>query len=497
VYRIHHLSFGDNNKPAYNVPAQFFQIGFPYVIAAAARGHRTMQSSYDVVIIGAGMAGIAAAEALSRHGAGRIALVDSGPPLALTSDKSTECYRNFWPGPDEAMLAFMNDSIAELTEHAASSGDRFLMQQRGYLFATAQRSEVEQLERQAEQVEDFGGGRLRRHNGNSTIAYPASPATGTDPTLDGADLITDPIMIREHFPYLSNTTVGVLHARRCGAVSAQQLGMYLLETGRDAGVEWVAGEFIGIDTAAGSLSQVHIATAQGTITLQSPSLVLAPGPHLKASALAVGIELPVRVEKHVKISVPDPLGVIPRDAPLIIWNDAIDLPWTEDEREALAASPETERLLQTFPAGVHGRPVGAGDQVLMYWTYDCETLDKPEFPIEPDPFLPEVTLRGMAEMVPGLQRYLDPMPRPYADGGYYTKAPDNRPLIGPLQIPGTFVCGAFSGYGIMASPAAGKLIAAIMLGKAQPTYSSAFDPNRFQDPAYIEKITGLSTSGQL
>ena len=41
--------------------------------------------------------------ALEAAGAGRIALIDNGAPLALTSDKSTECYRNFWPGPDRAM----------------------------------------------------------------------------------------------------------------------------------------------------------------------------------------------------------------------------------------------------------------------------------------------------------------------------------------------------------------------------------------------------------
>ena len=65
-----------------------------------------------IVICGAGIAGIAAAYYLTRdHGARDIVLVDEGAPLSLTSDKSTEAYRNWWPGPDTAMTAFMNRSL--------------------------------------------------------------------------------------------------------------------------------------------------------------------------------------------------------------------------------------------------------------------------------------------------------------------------------------------------------------------------------------------------
>ena len=65
------------------------------------------------------------------------ALIDMGPPLALTSDKSTECYRHWWPGPGDAMVALMNRSIDLMEAHAERSGNRFLMSRRGYVFATA------------------------------------------------------------------------------------------------------------------------------------------------------------------------------------------------------------------------------------------------------------------------------------------------------------------------------------------------------------------------
>ena len=457
------------------------------------------RETYDAVVVGAGIAGIAAAHALSTAGIGRIALVESGPPLGLTSDKSTECYRNFWPGPDDAMLRLVDDSIDRMMAHAQRSGDRFLMRQQGYLFATARPEEVDVLAAQATQLEAYGGGPLRAHDGASAnaCAYPASPGGSIDPSLNGTDLITDRDMIRRLYPYISDDTVGVLHARRCGALSAQQLGMYLLEETLAAGTQLVVAEFTGIETSGGRLSRVLCKGGDGDRHLETNTLVLSPGPHLKAAAAKAGTDLPVSVEKHIKISLSDPEGVVPRDAPLVIWNDPIELDWSGEEREMLAAAPETQRLLDRFPAGVHGRPVGAGDQVLMYWTYDCELLDAPEFPIEPDPFLPEVTLRGMAVLIPGLSVYLDPMPRPFVDGGYYTKTADNRPLIGPLSVPGTFVCSAFSGYGIMASCAAADLLAAHVQGTERPDYAGAFDVSRFSDPDYVSKIGDLAASGQL
>ena len=54
----------------------------------------------EVVICGAGIAGIAAAYHLAvGRGVRGIVLIDERPPLSLTSDKSTECYRNCGRAP--------------------------------------------------------------------------------------------------------------------------------------------------------------------------------------------------------------------------------------------------------------------------------------------------------------------------------------------------------------------------------------------------------------
>ncbi|MBM3522040.1 MAG: FAD-binding oxidoreductase [Alphaproteobacteria bacterium] len=450
---------------------------------------------YDAMVCGAGIAGIAAAHALSEAGLKRVALVEPGPVLGLTSDKSTECYRNWWPGPGDAMVALMNRSIDLMTEHARRSSDRFVMNRRGYVYATARREMIETFERQALEAAELGAGPLR-HVTSRAAYIPAEPQ-GFEGTLDGADLLLDRDLIREHFGYLNADTVAVLHARRCGSLSAQQLGMHLLESARSRGVELIAAEFLGAETTAGRISGARLRAGEREFTLGTSALVLATGPHIKATAEKLGVALPIFVEKHIKISVADPLGVVPRSAPLIIWTDPIDLPWSAEERDALAQDDDTRRLLAEFPAGVHGRPVGAGDQVLMYWTYDCPQDDRPSFPLTWDPYLPEITLRGMAVLVPGLAAYFDPMPRPFVDGGYYTKTRENRPLIGPLPLPGAYVCGAFSGFGIMASCAAGELLAKHVTGATLPSYAAAFDLRRYDDPAYRTLLETWDDSGQL
>ena len=78
------------------------------------------QAAKKIVVCGAGMAGVAAAYSLAvEYGHDDIVLVEAAQPLSLTSDKSTEAYRNWWPGPDQAMTAFMNRSIDLIRRHRA------------------------------------------------------------------------------------------------------------------------------------------------------------------------------------------------------------------------------------------------------------------------------------------------------------------------------------------------------------------------------------------
>src|SRR5687768_4502995 len=118
----------------------------------------------EVVICGAGIAGVALAYHLAvRRGMAGVVLVDERPPLSLTSDKSTESYRNWWPGPGNDMVAVMNRSIDLLEELARESGNVFRMNRRGYLFATADPARVPAFVAAAAEAASLGAGAARLH----------------------------------------------------------------------------------------------------------------------------------------------------------------------------------------------------------------------------------------------------------------------------------------------------------------------------------------------
>ena len=460
-----------------------------------------MNRTADAIVCGAGIVGIACAWHLAaRHGLRRVAIVDERPPLSLTSDKSTECYRNWWPGPGDAMVSLMNRSVDWLEELAAASENRFHLNRRGYLFATADPERVAAFEAAGREAESLGAGPLRRHDASRSADYVPHQPNGYTGAPDGADLIVDRALIHRHFPWLSPDVAAVLHARRCGWLSAQQLGMYLLEEARRHGAFLVNGRVDEVLEAGGRAEGVRVSLRDGgEERIASPVFVNAAGPFAKQVAGWLGADLPVWFERHVKMSFADRERAVPRDAPLFIWADPIRLPWSDEERGALGEDPEGRALLEPFPAGAHGRPDGGpdADTLILYWTYEEEKRSEPEFPFDWDPRYPEIVLRGMSRMLPALERYFGRLPRPWIDGGYYVRTQENRPLVGPLPLEGSFVCAAFSGFGIMGSCAGGELLAAHVTGGPLPPWAAAFALSRYDDPEYRALLDDWPADGQL
>ena len=453
-----------------------------------------MSAASKVVICGAGIAGIAAAYQLAVvHGVSNVTLVEAGNPLSLTSDKSTEAYRNWWPGPDWQMTAFMDRSIDLIEEIARATDNRINLNRRGYLFATADAGKIDFLAEMAQLAASRGAGAARFHD-TASSGYVPSPERGFDTALNGADIITDRELIRRHFPYLAPETVAVAHARRAGWLSAQQLGAVMLEMARERGVKLVRGKIVGVDVSD-RVRGVTVEDDGAHHSLEATHLVLAAGPMQQEMARMAGVQLPIYAERHHKVSFADTDGV-PRSAPMMIWLDAQYLPWSEEERAALEDDDEARWLLQEFPAGVHGRPDG-GHATLVLFNHHGEAV-APEFPLpEPPQHYAEIAMRGMSTMVPGLRAYAGKPTRPYVDGGYYVKTRENRPLIGPTPIEGLHVSCGYSGFGVMASCAGGDLIARHITGAALPDYAPAFQLSRYQNPEYISLIDRWGDGGQL
>ena len=271
--------------------------------------------------------------------------------------------------------------------------------------------------------------------------------------------------------------------------------MYMLEMARELGVRYETGEVQGVEAAGGGVRSVSLANGE---QIGCEFFVNAAGPFLKPVGEMLGVDLPVQAELHLKVTFKDHLQVLDREAPLLIWGDTQTLPWEADEMDALRADEETRWLTEPFPPGVHIRPEGIGESqtVMMLWDYNARCMP-PTFPPPADELYAEVVLRGLSTMLPGLRRYLERAPRPYIDGGYYMKTPENRLLAGPLPVEGAYVLGALSGFGIMSSCAAGELLAAHVAGGALPSYAPAFSPERYSDPGYQANLSSLDLSGEL
>jgi glycine/D-amino acid oxidase-like deaminating enzyme len=450
----------------------------------------------DIVICGAGVAGLATAYHLAvRQGIKQIVIVDERHPLSLTSDKSSECYRNWWPGPGPEMIRLMNRSIDLLEELAVESDNFFDMNRRGYVFLTADPHYAQQMKDQAETISQLGAGPLR------TGSYQPAPAEGYTDQPTGADFMADTAGIHHIFPFLTEDVCGMLHPRRCGWLSAQQLGIYLLRQAQAQGAELVKGRVTEIEIVDGRIHTIHIQTSSGLQAIQTRHFVNAAGPLQRHVGQMMGVDIPVFCEMHHKIAFADHLNIVPRHVPMMIWEDPIALPWSEAEQTVLAEDESTRYLLQPFPGGVHFRPEGGRDSttLIALWTYHLDHLEVPVWPPpRPDPNFTDIVLRGLARMIPGLSVYFERMNKPFIDGGYYCKTRENRPLACPLPVEGAYLTGALSGFGIMACLAVAELTAAYISHTSLPGYAPAFHPDRYQDAAYQKLLaTWEATSGQL
>jgi glycine/D-amino acid oxidase-like deaminating enzyme len=443
-----------------------------------------MHTSADVVVCGAGIAGVAAAYNLAvKHGFKRVVLVDEREPLTLTSDKGTQGYRNWWPGPDDAMFKLVSRSIDLLEETALESGNIFRMNRRGYVFATADEARVAEYESTAAQVSSFGMGPVRVHRAPGE--YQAPRAEGFLDQPRGADILSGDAL-RSAFPYLASDAVAALHVRRAGTMNAVVLGGWWMKRAQAHGAAFVRDKVVGIDAPGGRVSAVRLASGG---TIETTRVVVAAGPAVHEVGRMFGLELPVFHELHFKVTFRDTDQVVPRNAPFLIWSDPMTLAWNADERARLGQSDEGRRVMDQLPGGVHLRPVDLshGDELYLIWTYETEFkpyLWPPTF----SEHAAAVVLRGVAQMVPGMARYIARGAVGIVDGGYYCKTRENRPLIGPLPIEGAYVVAALSGSGLMGAAACAELAALHVAEQPLPDYARAFSPSRYDDPDYLAMI---------
>ncbi len=453
-----------------------------------------MQSSANTVICGAGIAGAAAAFHLSKSkSAGKVVVIDSREPFTLTSDKGTQGYRNWWPGPDDTMFKLVSRSIDLLEESAMSCENAFRLNRRGYLFATSQEKEFAKLVDTARTVSGYGMGEVRFHDNDAN--YERARAEGFASSLTGVDILTGNA-VHEAFPHLSSSTIAAVHVRRAGWLNSVAFGSWLLQQSAAAGVSIVRDRVVGVDTTGGAVKGVLLSSGD---RISCESFVAAAGPELPEIAKLLDIRIPVFHELHSKLTFRDSDLALPRDLPFVIWCDAMQLDWSNDERLQLVSESGGEKLLGVLPGGVHLRPadLANGDELYLIWTYETQSLEYSWPPTFSD-WYGRAVLRGASVMLPALRKYVGNTAIGRVDGGYYCKTKENRPLVGPLEVKGAYVIGALSGSGLMSAHACGELIAAHVTSSPLPEYARWLLPSRFSDPSYQKLVSGWDAlSGQL
>lgn len=449
----------------------------------------------NVVVVGAGITGISAAYYLCvAHQVRDVVLIDPNPPMSFTSAQSGENYRNWWPHP--VMTAFTDDSIDLMEQVARDSDNRLNMTRRGYALATRENPDalIEELHR------GYGANSessIRIHVADTPDAYHFDPSAGWEGSPDGVDVLRDQDLIRRTFPTYADDVSTVIHIRRAGDISGQQLGQYMLERLRESGGRLITGSVASVDSSDAFLLDVsgHDEIRQ----IRCEKIVNAAGPFAAEVAEMVGVTLPVTNVFQQKIAFEDRAGVIPRTMPFSIDLDAQTIDWSDEETELLRQDPETAWLTERMPGAIHCRPDGGehGRWIKLGWAYE-QNPTAVQWEPQVDDHFPEIVLRGASRLIPRLKTYYGALPRQMTHyGGYYTMTDENWPLIGPMGVEGSYVVGALSGFGTMAACAAGSLCAKWVVGDDLPDYAADLSLARYENAPLLAALAEMQSKGVL
>lgn len=454
----------------------------------------------EIVVIGAGIVGIATAYYLcARHEKASLLLIDSRQPMSFTSAQSGDNYRNWWPHP--TMTEFTDYSIDLMEQIAAESSNVINMTRRGYVLAT-RNSNIEELVVGLQVgYKSSGSDQIRLHEAASAASYKPPDSENWETAPAGVDVLSNQKLIRKTFPTLSKDIANVVHIRRGGDISGQQLGQYMLEKIRAVGGKRLSARVrsVGVDQRFG----VEIEGPNGIEQINADVLVNAAGPFAGDIAAMIGVELPIENVYQQKIAFEDTKGAIPRQLPFTIDLDDIEFDWTDEERAFLSEDAETSWLTERLPGGAHCRPEGGdrGTWVKLGWAFNKKiSVPKQDLANEPQmhPQYPEIVMRAATRLHPALRAYADDFPTRFSHyGGYYPMTRENWPLIGPLGVEGAYVAGALSGFGSMSACAAGAICAAWISGDDLPDYASQLSMARYSDNELMAELANAPSKGLL
>jgi glycine/D-amino acid oxidase-like deaminating enzyme len=362
-------------------------------------------ASCDVVIVGGGIEGTAAAWALTRRGAGSVTVLERQTVGSGGTGKSSGIVRCHYGIPSLAAMAWKGVAVFE--NAVEIFGEDIGFRQAGYIVGVGAPN-LGALEANVAMQQGLG---------IETRLVSPSEVAGLWPALAGAADLSD----FSAFAYEPRGGYGDGYrtaqafagaARRAGAIIRQGTA--------------VAGVIVRHDRVSG------VRLADGG-TLSTGSVVVAAGPWSVALVSPLGIDLPVRAcrEQILLIKPGAPTGRQP------VFSDLVSLQYV--------------------------RPEASGE--LLFGNSDLSTLewaDPDSYRNSADPEFTERAVTRLAHRFPGLGDAA--VSSSYA--GCYDVTPDFNPVISAMPIEGLFVAAGFSGHGFKISPAVGELTADLVCSGA-------------------------------
>jgi len=360
----------------------------------------------DLVIVGGGIVGAATAFFACRAGLRTIVLEKRSALATLTTARSLEAFRAQFEDP--ADVAMMRESISvfeNFAEGVGVPGHAISLHQQGYLFVS----------REAE-----GPARV-------AVRVAGQKAAG----LDDVECLTGE-EARRRFPYLAPEVTAAAFRARDGWLASHEV-TYGFAHGSGARF-FVETEATGFETASGRLKGVL--TSRGRV--DAPRCVIAAGPFSARVAAKAGVTLPVSpVRRHRAGIKTHPL--IPRDAPM-----TVDL-----------------------ESGAHWRPEGPG--AYLGWSRALpEEPREPQDDVPADWRFPAIVLAEVAGVSPFWEVVVEGLSKTNVtvEAGLYELTPDAKPIVGAGGgAEGLYVNTGYSGHGVMGSPAGGRLLVDLLLGR--------------------------------
>ena len=385
-----------------------------------------MKHTADAVIIGGGCMGASVAYHLTRRGLTDIVLVERETLLATGSTgRNAGGVRHQFS--NQANIRLSIESIRLLERFADEVGHTIDFHQDGYLFLLASDESVDAFRRNVA---------VQRSLGVDVDWLDAVEAARRVPglTVDGIRAAT--FCRRDGIADPNGVTMGF-------AKAAQARGATIA---RDTAVT-------GIRVEADRVAAVH--TTRGDIA--TPVAVNAAGPHAREIGHMAGVDLPVDpYRRHIFIAAFKPAaGAAP------------------------AAVPDSRIMVIDFDTTFYFHREGAG---ILFGMADPDETPTFDTTVQWD-FLPQVVDVAVRRLPALADASIS-----HAWAGLYEVTPDANPIIGPVAaVAGLFVINGFSGHGFQHSPAAGRILADLIVGR---------DPGFELAPFAVERFAAGGVDGE-